>query len=103
LIVQDLFASPASARANYVLPAAAFSEKSGTFVNHAGLAQAIHWAVRPPRDLRTDGQLFLDLMERRGLLHAPTLRAELAREIAYFAPLESGDLGEQGVFLEPRN
>jgi NADH-quinone oxidoreductase subunit G len=69
------------------------------FVNHAGLAQAIHWAVRPPQNLRTDGQVFLDLMERRGLLHAPTLRAELAREVPAFAPLAQGDLGEHGIFL----
>jgi NADH-quinone oxidoreductase subunit G len=102
LVVQDLFSSPASMRAAYVLPAAAFSEKSGTFVNHAGLAQAVHWATRPPRDLRPDGQVFLDLMERRGLPHAPTLRAELAREVPYFAPLVQGDLGDNGTFLEPR-
>ena len=55
-----------------------FAEKDGTFVNHAGLAQAIHWAVRPPGMLDTDGQVFLDLLERRGLMHAPTMRQELA-------------------------
>jgi NADH-quinone oxidoreductase subunit G len=100
LVVQDLFPSPASAAARYVLPAASFAEKDGTFVNHAGLAQALHWAVRPPRGCRTDGQVFLDLMERPGLLHAPTLRAELAGEVPYFAPLSAADLGEHGVRLE---
>jgi NADH-quinone oxidoreductase subunit G len=100
LVVQDLFPSPASAIAKYVIPAAAFAEKDGTFVNHAGLAQAIHWAIRPPQDCRTDGQVFLDLMERRGLVHAPSLRAELAREVPFFAPLAQGDLGEHGVSLE---
>jgi hypothetical protein len=34
------------------------------------------------------------------LVHAPTLRKELAQEIAYFAPLASGDIGEFGVKLE---
>ncbi len=100
LVVQDLFASPASAVATYVLPGAAWAEKDGTFVNHAGLAQAIHWAARPPQDLRTDGQVFLDLQERRGLVHAPSLRQELAREVPYFAPLATGDLGEHGIRLE---
>jgi NADH-quinone oxidoreductase subunit G len=99
VVVQDLLPSPASAVAHYILPAAVFSEKDGTFVNHAGLAQAIHRAVQPPRSFRTDGQVFLDLLERRGLVHAPTLRAELAREILSFAPLAEGDLGEHGVFL----
>ena len=100
LIVQDLFPSPLTAAARYVLPAVSFAEKDGAFVNHAGLAQAVRWAVRPPRGCLTDGQVFLDLMERRGLLHAASLRAELAAEVAYFAPLASGDLGEQGVRLE---
>src|SRR5262245_19681482 len=87
LVVQDLLPSPASSRAHILLPAVSWSEKDGTFVNHAGLAQAIRWAVNPPGECRTDGQIFLDLLERRGLAHAATLRAELAREIPYFAPL----------------
>jgi NADH-quinone oxidoreductase subunit G len=99
LIVQDLFASPASTRAKYVLPAVSWAEKDGTFVNHAGLAQAIHWAVRPARESRTDGQVYLDLLERRGLVHAPFLRAELAGEVPFFAPLGSADLGDHGIVL----
>jgi NADH-quinone oxidoreductase subunit G len=99
LIVQDLFQSSASAVAKYVIPAATYAEKDGTFVNHAGLAQAIHWAVRPPDGVRPDGQVFLDLLERRGLVHAPSLRAELAREVPYFAPLAK-EPGDQGVLLE---
>ncbi|TMQ34800.1 MAG: 2Fe-2S iron-sulfur cluster binding domain-containing protein [Planctomycetota bacterium] len=101
VVVQDLFASPASELAKYVLPAAPFAEKDGTFVNHQGLAQAVHWAVRPPQGLRTDGQVFLNLLDRRGLWHAPSLRAELAHAVAYFAPLAERDLGEHGVLLEP--
>jgi NADH-quinone oxidoreductase subunit G len=100
VVVQDLFPSPASALAKFVLPGATFAEKDGTFVNHAGLAQALHWATRPPRHLRTDGQIFLDLLERRGLWHAPSIRAEMAGEIPYFAPLAQGDLGEHGIRLE---
>jgi NADH-quinone oxidoreductase subunit G len=100
LVVQDLFPSPASGMAKYVIPAATFAEKDGTFVNHAGLAQAIHWAVRPPGECRTDGQVFLDLMECRGLVHAPSLRAELASQVPYFSPLAQGDIGDQGVFLK---
>jgi NADH-quinone oxidoreductase subunit G len=99
LIVQDLFPSPASAIAKYVIPAATFAEKDGTFVNHAGLAQCIHWGIRPPESVRPDGQVFLDLMERRGLVHAPSLRAELAREIPYFAAL-AHEPDDQGVLLE---
>jgi NADH-quinone oxidoreductase subunit G len=99
LVVQDLFPSPASTAAKYVLPAATFAEKDGTFVNHAGLAQAIHWGSVPPDDGRVDGQVFLDLMERRGLVHVPGLRRELAAEVPYFAPLAGAEPGEYGVML----
>jgi NADH-quinone oxidoreductase subunit G len=99
VVVQDLFSSPVTRLARYVIPAAGFAEKDGTYVNHGGLGQALHWAIRPPRECRTDGQVFLDLLERRGLVHAPSLRAELAREVAFFAPLQRGELGPHGVLL----
>lgn len=99
VVLHDLLPSPVADVAHYVVPAGSFAEKDGTFVNHAGLAQAIQRAVRPPAEVRSDGQVFLDLLERRGLIHAPTLRAELAKEIPYFALLASGDLGEYGVRL----
>jgi NADH-quinone oxidoreductase subunit G len=102
LVVQDLFATPASEQATYVIPAVSFAEKDGTFVNHAGLAQAVRWGAAPPGECRADGQVFLDLLQRRGLAHAPTLRAELAREVPYFAPLASGEIGEYGVMLGAR-
>jgi NADH-quinone oxidoreductase subunit G len=99
VIVQDLLPSPVSNFAQYVLPGASFAEKEGTFVNHADLAQALHWGVTPTGEVRTDGQIFLDLLERRGLLHAPSLRKELAAEVAFFAPLAGGDPGEYGISL----
>src|SRR5207244_10855006 len=105
-IVQDLWPSalsstalPQSVAHHYVLPCASFAEKEGTFVNHAGLAQAIQWAIAPPGDARPDGQIFLDLMERRGLIHAPTIRKEMAAEVAYFAALAQQEIGEQGMLL----
>jgi len=61
LVVQDLTPSPISAAARYALPAATFAEKDGCYVNHAGLAQALHWAVKPGSLGRTDGQIFLYL------------------------------------------
>lgn len=99
LVVQDLFASPLTNRAAYVLPASSFAEKDGTFVNHADLAQTIRWAVRPGAVGRTDGQIFLELMERRGLLQADAIRKEVAAEVPYFKAL-TGDLGEMGVKLK---
>jgi NADH-quinone oxidoreductase subunit G len=100
IVCHDLLPSPVSSIASYVLPAASFAEKDGTFVNHAGLAQAIHWAATPTGENRTDGQVFLDLLERRGLVHVPSLRKEMASEITYFAPLAGGVIGEYGIQLE---
>jgi NADH-quinone oxidoreductase subunit G len=87
LIVQDLHPTPISEAATVVMPGSAFAEKSGTFVNHAGYAQPLEWAVTPSGECRTDGQVFLDLLERRGLAHAVTLRKELAADVRYFASL----------------
>jgi NADH-quinone oxidoreductase subunit G len=98
LAVQDLFATPVSNSARYLLPAGSFAEKDGTFVNHANLAQALHWAIRAPMGMRTDGQIFLELLQRRGLIHAPTVRKELAAEIGFFAPL-ANELDSEGIVL----
>ncbi len=103
VVCQDLLPSPVSNFAQYVLPGTSFAEKDGTFVNHAGLAQELHWGVTPTGECRSDGQVFLDLLERRGLVHAPTLRKEIAGTIAYFAPLSADDLGEYGIHLEKKS
>ncbi|MGL4464230.1 MAG: molybdopterin-dependent oxidoreductase [Planctomycetia bacterium] len=100
-VLVDTLDSPAAAHANYVLPGAAFVEKDGTYVNHAGLAQMIKAAVRPPEQARPEGRIFMDLMGRAGLLQAATLRKEMAHAVPALAALAVGDLGELGVFLEP--
>ena len=84
--------------AKYVLPASSFAEKEGTFVNHANLAQSIRRAIHAPGLHKTDGQIFMDLMQRRGLMHAGTVRKEMAAEIPFFAPLVN-ELGQQGMVL----
>ena len=72
----------------------------GDLYHHRFWSQAIRWAANPPEEARADGQVYLDLLERRGLVHVPSLRQELAAEVPYFAPLASGDPGEYGILLE---
>jgi NADH-quinone oxidoreductase subunit G len=103
LVVQDLLASAASSKAQFVLAGAAWAEKDGTFVNHQGLAQAIHRALRGPEEARPDGRILMELAERHGMFHAPTLRKEIAGEITALAALSVGELGELGVKLEMVN
>ena len=59
LVVQDLFPSPLSERATYVLPGAAFAEREGSYVNRADRLQSVPWAIRPPLGVRTEGSLLL--------------------------------------------
>jgi NADH-quinone oxidoreductase subunit G len=87
VVVQDLFATPLSAAADYVLPGTAWAEKEGTFVNHAGLAQAIAKASNAPGECRTEGQVAADLLDRRGLLRAAVVRAEMAKVVPAFREL----------------
>jgi NADH-quinone oxidoreductase subunit G len=99
LVVQDMFPSPASQRAMFVLPGGSFAERDGTFVNHAGLAQEIRRSIRGPGDAHPDGRILWDLAERRGLFQTASLRCEMSRKVPQLAALEDGELGEQGTFL----
>ena len=101
LIVQDLLASAVTDQAHFVLAGGAWAEKDGTFVNHKGLAQAIHRGLRGPDASRADGRILMELAGRSGLFHAATLRQEIAGEIPELATLLVGELGESGVLLSP--
>ena len=100
LITQDFFPNALTDVSKYIIPSAAFSEKEGTFVNFAGLAQELHWACVPLKQVRTDGQVYLDLLERKGLLQAASIRDEIAKSIPYFSKLAGGKLESDGVHLE---
>jgi NADH-quinone oxidoreductase subunit G len=99
LVVQDILPTPASELANYVLPAGSFAEKDGTFINHAGLAQTIERSVRCPGEARSDGRILWDLIGRRGLFHAQTVRMEIGSEIEALAALRLATLGPAGRLL----
>jgi NADH-quinone oxidoreductase subunit G len=96
VIVQDILPSPASQRATFVLPGGSFAERDGTFVNHAGLAQQIHKAIRSAGEAKPDGRILWDLSERRGLFNAAAVRREIAEKIEALRPLER-ELGVFGV------
>ncbi len=100
LIAQDLFPSELTLASKYVIPSATFSEKEGSFVNFSGLAQELHWGCVPLHQVRTEGQVYLDLLERKGLLQASTIREEIAKAIPYFFKFSGGKLGENGIELE---
>ena len=55
-------------------------------------------AAKPPNECRPEGQVFSDLMERRGLFQLAKVREEMATEVPFFAAIASGT-GERGVKL----
>jgi NADH-quinone oxidoreductase subunit G len=99
VIVQDILHSPASTRADFLLPGGSFAERDGTFVNHAGLAQGIRKAIRSPHEARPDGRILWDLAGRRGLFQPALLRREMGELIEILRPLATGELDEHGVML----
>ncbi|MGQ0615711.1 MAG: molybdopterin oxidoreductase family protein [Acidimicrobiia bacterium] len=66
LVVQDGFETPTTERADVVLPAAIWGEKSGTFTNSERRASPVRAAVGPIGKARTDFRIFLDVAERWG-------------------------------------
>jgi len=85
LVVQDLFPSPLTERATYVLPGAAYPERDGSYVNWNDRLQSAPWAIRPPRGVRTEGSLLWEWTGRKGLYQSRAVLDEVAREILYFS------------------
>ena len=98
LVVQDLFASPLLDRAKYRLPGAAFAERSGSYVNHAGRLQSFEWAIRPPAGVRVESGVYWQLLGRDGLVKPRRVLQELAGQIEYFAAAAE-PVGPLGVEL----
>lgn len=98
LVVQDLFVSPLSREADFQLPAAAFAEREGSYVNHDGFLQSFKWAIRPPMGVRVEAGLYWQLSGRDGLYNARVVLDEIAAEIPYFAAA-AGSVPPLGVQL----
>ena len=94
LIVQDLFPSPLSARATYELPAAAFAERDGSYMNRTERLQTSNLAVRPPWGVRAEGSLFWQMLggapgtSGRGLYNSRAVLDDLSREVLYLCPCQ---------------
>jgi NADH-quinone oxidoreductase subunit G len=98
LIVQDLFPSPLSDQAHYVLPSATFAERQGSYVNRNDRLQSFRWAVRPPAGVLSEGQLLWRLLGRQGLYQAQRVLEDVAREITFFGAAQ-GPIPATGVDL----
>jgi len=66
MIVIDIFLNETGEYGDVILPAAAFSEKSGTFTNSDRRVQLVRKALDPPGEAREDWQIIGELARRVG-------------------------------------
>ena len=84
---------PARERADVVLPGAAYTEKSGTYVNIEGRAQMANKAVFPPGDAKEDWAIIRALSAHVGHKlpydNLPALRAAMYKAAPVLARLDT--------------
>ena len=85
LVVQDLFENDLMAGAAIVLPACAWVEREGSFVNAAGLLQPFDRAIDPPDGTRRDGQYLYEIAGFSGLYSGERVRELMAAAMPAFA------------------
>lgn len=93
LVVQDLFLSETASKADVVLPAASFAEKSGTYTNAERRIQRLNPGIPSPGDAKTDFAIFQALLTGFGE-KAP------ANEEAAFSALAARTPGYEMVSLD---
>ena len=84
-MVQDLFENDLMAGAAIVLPACAWVEREGSFVNAAGLLQPFDRAIDPPDGARRDGQYLYEIAGFAGLYSGERVRELMAAAMPAFA------------------
>ncbi len=84
LVAQDLFENEITAAASIVLPACAWVEREGSFVNVNGLIQPFDRAIQSPNASRYDGQYLFEIAGYSGLYTGERVREMMAESIEAF-------------------
>ena len=84
LVVQDIFENALVKEAAIVLPAGAWAEREGSFVNAAGVIQPFEFALEPPDGGRRDGQYLFEIAGGEGLYRGDRVRELMAETIPAF-------------------
>ncbi len=102
LVVQDIFHTETTPYADVILPATAFAEKEGTFVNSDRRVLRVRKAVDPPGEARQDWHIVAEIARRMGTpIGDYPNEAAIWDEIAQTAPIFGGisydRLEKQGI------
>lgn len=84
LVTHDLFAGALAEVATIQIPAAAWVEREGSFINAQGVLQPFDRALVPLEGLKADGQFFAELAGEPGLFRAARIREKMAAEMPEF-------------------
>ena len=90
LLVQDIFLTETAEYADVVLPAAAYNEKTGTFINTDRRVQLARAANKPPGEARGDGDVVCEIARRLGLDGWTADPETVWAECASLAPIFGG-------------
>ncbi|MBI2900296.1 MAG: (2Fe-2S)-binding protein [Planctomycetes bacterium] len=96
LAVSDLRKGPLVEKAQVVLPACAWAEKDGTFMNVDGRVQRIRKAIEPPAAVRAEVAWLQEALGTEPL-SAEGVFLQAAKEVPALAGLDYGKLGNQGA------
>jgi formate dehydrogenase major subunit len=101
LVCQEIFLNETTKFADVVLPASAFLEKEGTFINAERRFQLVEPAIDPPGEARTDFEIIGEVSRRLG---CPTgwdspwdALDEVARLTPHYAGVSRERLGRHGL------
>ncbi len=90
VVAVDLFLNESNSKADVILPAAAFSEKSGTVTNVEGRVQKVSQICPPPGQARPDWAILDDIATHMGRPIGLASAGMIAEEVASVAPAYEG-------------
>lgn len=85
VVVHELFPSKLDHHAAIQIPAAAWHEREGSFMNCDGIVQPFDRALPPIEGVKADGQFLHELAGEPGLFRARRTREKMAAEMPEFA------------------
>ena len=85
VLYQNIYPPASGRQADLILPAAAFSEEEGTFIDHAGCVRAVRRAVPPPGEALPTWKILSRIAQKMGARGFDyTCAADIRAEIEHF-------------------